>query len=238
MLDFSGVKALTFDCYGTLIDWEGGIVSALKPLLSRRGTVLPDSDLLQLYGRLEREAQAQTPFVNYRTVLKAVVRGLSGHLNLDVPTQEENVLADSMSDWPPFPDTVAALKVLKRRFRLAILSNVDDDLFQLSQARLEVSFDWVITSEQLGSYKPSERNFHCAMATIEVSSAQHVHVAQSLYHDIAPASALGLKTVWVNRQGAAATPEINVLPDLEVPDLQTLAGMLAGESRRSFRAGR
>ena len=226
MLDFSGVKVLTFDCYGTLIDWEGGIVSALKPLLSRRGTVLPDSDLLDLYGRFEREAQAQTPFVNYRAVLKTVVKGLSNHLNLDVPPQEENVLAESMSDWLPFPDTVAALKTLKGCFRLAILSNVDDDLFRLSQARLQVSFDWVVTSERLGSYKPSERNFTCAMATIGVPPVQHVHVAQSLYHDIAPAIARGIKTVWVNRQGAAATPLIDALPDLEVPDLQTLAGMV------------
>ena len=227
MLDFSGVKVLTFDCYGTLIDWEGGIVSALKPLLSRRGTVVPEGELLELYGRFERGAQAQTPFVNYRTVLRTVVKSLSSHLNLDAQAQEENVLAESMSNWLPFRDTVAALKTLNKRFRLAILSNVDDDLFRLSQARLVVSFDWVITSEQLGSYKPSERNFRCAMATIGVAPAQHVHVAQSLYHDIAPASTLGLKTVWVNRQGAAVTPVINVVPDLEVPDLETLARMVA-----------
>ena len=226
MLDFKNVTVLSFDCYGTLIDWEQGILSALKPLLARRRIVLPDSELLQLYGRFEREAQAQTPFINYRTVLKMVVNSLGSHLNRDVRSQEANLLAESMSQWPPFPDTVAALKTLKGRFRLAILSNVDDDLFRLSEARLEGDFDWVITSEQLGSYKPSENNFRCAQATFAAPPGQHVHVAQSLYHDIAPASALGIKTVWVNRQGAAATPMIKALPDLEVPDLQTLAGMI------------
>ena len=226
MLDFSGVKVLTFDCYGTLIDWEGGILSAFKPLLSSRRTALPDSSLLELYGRFEREAQAQTPFVNYRTVLKTIVKSLSGHLSLDVQSQDEDLLVDSMKEWLPFSDTVAALRGLKERFRLAILSNVDDDLFRLSQARLEVPFDWVITSEQLRSYKPSESNFRRTIATIGVDPVEHVHVAQSLFHDIAPASALGIKTVWVNRQGAAATPLIDALPDLEVPDLETLVGML------------
>ena len=226
MLDFRNITVLTFDCYGTLIDWEGGIVSALEPLLSRSGKVLPHGELLQLYGRLEREAQAHTPFVNYRVVLKMIAKGLSDQLNLDLQPQEENLLSESMADWPPFPDTVAALKTLKERFRLGILSNVDDELFRLSQAHLEVPFDWIITSEQLESYKPAERNFHEAIAKMEIDPDQHVHVAQSLYHDIVPASALGIKTVWVNRQDAASTPVLEAKPDLEVPDLKTVAEMV------------
>ena len=226
MLKFNDVKVLTFDCYGTLIDWEGGIVSALEPLLSRSGVVLPHSELLQLYGRLEREAQAHTPFVNYRAVLKMVVMGLSEQLNLDLQPQEENILSESMADWLPFPDTVAALKTLKERFRLGILSNVDDGLFRQSQAHLEVTFDWVITSEQLGSYKPTEANFLKAITIMGIDPGQHVHVAQSLYHDVFPATTLGIKTVWVNRQAAASTPMLEVKPDLEVPDLKTLAEMV------------
>ena len=224
MLDFKNVTVLSFDCYGTLIDWERGILSALKPLITRQGIALSDSELLQLYGRFEREAQAQTPFVNYRAVLKQVLLSLRSHLKLDVRPQEENLLVESMSQWPAFPDTIAALKALKGRMRLAILSNVDNDLSQLSQAHLKVAFDWVITSEQLESYKPSENNFRYALATFGTTPGQHIHVAQSLYHDIAPATALGIKTVWVNRQGAASTPTIDARPDLEVPNLATLAG--------------
>ena len=238
MLDFNGVKVLSFDCYGTLIDWESGILSALRPLLSSRGIDLTDTFLLQLYGRFEREAQAQTPFVNYRSVLQGVATRLANHLAIELDPEEVHVLEESIGRWQPFPDTVSALKALKVRFRLAILSNVDDDLFRLTQAHLEVTFDWVITSQQFGSYKPAQYNFSSALRTMGVAPSQHVHVAQSLYHDIAPAKALGLQTVWVNRQGAASTPVNDAKPDLEVPDMQTLAGLVAGESHRSFFAGR
>jgi 2-haloacid dehalogenase len=231
MLDFSSVTVLSFDCYGTLIDWEQGILSALRPLVSRRRSQIPDGDLLELYGRFEREAQAETPFVNYRTVLRRVVHDLGDHLDLGVGQDEENLLVESLADWQPFPDTVAALKTLKTRFALAIISNVDDDLFRLSKAYLEVPFDWVITSEQLGSYKPSERNFKRALEAFGVASGRHVHVAQSLYHDIAPAGALGLRTVWVNRGGAASTPGAGCEPDLEVADLQTLASLTSLPAR-------
>lgn len=238
MLDFTGVKVLSFDCYGTLIDWESGILSALRPLLSRHQMQLVDSDLLRLYGRFEREAQSLTPFVNYRTVLRNVTEGFCEHLGLDIETGEETALAESMAHWQPFPDTVAALKALKNHCQIAILSNVDTNLFDSTQAVLGVPFDWVITSEQLGSYKPSLQNFHFAVNAFGVDPSQHIHVAQSLYHDIAPARSLGIKTVWVNRKGAASTPVIDAVPDLEVPDLQTLAGLMAGESHRSSGAGR
>ena len=234
MLNLSGVTVLSFDCYGTLIDWESGILSALRPLLSRHQVQLTDSDLLQLYGRFEREAQAHIPFINYRTVLGNVTKSLGNHLDLIIGPGEETVLAESMAGWRPFPDTVAALRALKKRCRLGILSNVDDDLFHSTQALLGVPFDWVITSEQLGSYKPSKQNFHYAVDAFGVEPGQHVHVAQSVYHDIAPAHSLGIKTVWVNRQGAAATPVIDAVPDLEVPDLRSLASLMPpapGEDR-------
>ncbi len=231
MLDFSGVRVLSFDCYGTLVDWEFGILSALRPLLSGTGPDLPDSQLLELYGRFEREAQGRSPFINYKTVLQSVVEGLDIHLGLGMGSQARKTLADSLGDWPLFPDTSTALQALKSRFKLAIISNVDDDLFQATQSRLGVSFDWVITSEQLGSYKPSPHNFHSAMSIMDVLPAHHVHVAQSLYHDIEPGHALGLKTVWVNRQGAASTPIVDSQPDLEVPDLQSLAALVASTNQ-------
>ena len=243
MLDFSGVRVLSFDCYGTLVDWESGILSALRPLLTRKeearhGEDLPDIKLLELYGRLEREAQAQSPFINYKAVLQSVVEGLAANLGLSMGSQAKNTLVDSLGDWPLFPDTTTALRALKSRFKLAIISNVDDDLFQLTQSRLGVPFDWVITSEQLGSYKPSPENFQSAMRTMDVIPAHHVHVAQSLYHDIGTAHAMGLKTVWINRKGAASTPVVNSQPDLEVPDLQSLAALVnqAGQSQGDGRA--
>ena len=237
MLDFSGVKVLSFDCYGTLIDWETGILSALRPLMTHHGVGLPDQQLLELYGRFEREAQSQSPFVNYRTVLRNVLKKLGAHLALPVKPAEESVLADSLGDWPPFSDTVEALRLLKSRFQLAIISNVDDDMFNLMQEHLQVPFDWVITSEQLGLYKPSESNFQSAMRTMGITPDQHAHVAQSLYHDIRPAGAMGLNTVWVNRPGAASTPVIGSKPSLEVPDLKSLADLAVRASRPVSRPG-
>ena len=238
MLDFKEITVLSFDCYGTLIDWERGILSALEPLLSRSQDRPSASDLLRLYGQYEREAQTQTSFINYRAVLGQVMKSLATHLAVDINPEEEKRLAESIKDWRPFPDTVPALKILKARFKLGIISNVDVDLFRSSETQLQVSFDWVVTSEQLRSYKPSEHNLRYATSTFGVDAYQLVHVAQSLYHDIVPARALGIKTVWVNRQGAASTPMLDVRPDLEVPDLQTLAALVAGESHRSCRAGR
>ncbi len=238
MLDFSGVRVLSFDCYGTLVDWESGILSALRPLLSHHGEDLPDNKLLELYGRLEREAQAKSPFINYKAVLQRVVEGVDAHMGLGFSSRAKNTLVESLGNWPLFPDTSTALRALKSRFKLAIISNVDDDLFQLTQSRLGVPFDWVITSEQLGSYKPSPENFQSAMRTMGVLPAHHVHVAQSLYHDIVPAHALGLKTVWINRKGAASTPVVKSQPDLEVPDLLSLAALVnrAAQEQRDDRA--
>ncbi len=234
MLDFTDVTVLSFDCYGTLIDWESGILSALRPMFARYGIEKPDKELLELYGRFERQAQERTPFVNYNTVLRDVAVSFYRHFKID-PRRDPSVdpeaeakyiLADSLGDWPAFPDTVEALRSLGSRFKLAVISNVDDDMFRLSQARLGVTFDWVITSEQIGSYKPSEENFHSARRIMGIDPAQNVHVAQSQHHDIAPASALGWKTVWVNRSGAASTPLVESQPDLQVPDLASLASLV------------
>ena len=225
MLNFSGVTALSFDCYGTLIDWESGILSALSPLLSRWRINAPDKELLELYGRFERHAQEQTPFVNYLMVLRDVAADYF-HFDID-PNNDplgDQFLADSLGVWPAFPDTSDALNALRSRFKLAIISNVDDDMFRLSRNRLGVPFDWVITSQQIGAYKPSQENFHHARRIMDVEPAQHVHVAQSLYHDIAPASALGWKTVWVNRQRGSATPLVE-----SQPDLRSLANLVATE---------
>lgn len=226
MLDFSQFQVMTFDCYGTLIDWETGIFSALCPLLAAHGKTISDFELLNLYSELESEAE-RGEFRAYREVLKSVVRGFGERLGFQPTESQIRSLPDSLASWPPFPDTVAALRKLKSRCRLAIISNVDDDLFAPTARHLEVNFDEVITAQQAGAYKPSLEIFQLAKQRLGVAPAQWLHVGQSIYHDVIPAKSLGIETVWVKRPsprpGAGAAKAASGQPDLEVPDLKTLA---------------
>lgn len=228
MLDFSQYSALTFDCYGTLIDWESGILSALRPLLAANGAVLSDEEILEVYGELEA-ALEKGDFRNYRAILRGVAEGFGERCGFPVDEGVRNTLVDSFDRWSPFPDTTEALNRLGERFSLNVISNVDDDLFALSAKLLEARFQNVVTAQKVGGYKPNLRNFEVALQTLNLPKERVLHVAQSLYHDIAPASRLGLSTVWVNRRqgkkGAGATPPANAIPDLEVPDLKTLADL-------------
>jgi 2-haloacid dehalogenase len=228
MLDFSRFQVLTFDCYGTLIDWETGIFSALRPILSAHGKTLSDSVLLESYSELEVQAE-QGDFRSYREVLQTVVRGFGQRLGF-IPTDAEiRSLPESLSRWQPFPDTVAALRRLKSRYKLAILSNVDDDLFAFTAPKLGVAFDHVVTAGQAKAYKPSLKLFHLAQERMNVTPGQWLHVGQSIHHDVLPAQSLGLATVWVNRpsprKGAGAAKAAEGKPDLEVPNLKTLADL-------------
>lgn len=229
-LDLTQFEAITFDCYGTLIDWEQGILTALRPVVRRYGVDRSDDELLALFAEIEAPIQ-QGPFRRYREVLHEAMRRLAARLGCEVTAPEVACLADSLPDWPPFADTVPALEALARRYRLGIISNVDDDLFRGTARRLGVEFSWVITAEQVGSYKPSRHNFFRALERIGLPWDRVLHSAQSLYHDIATARSLGLATVWVNRRsgraGGGATPSATARPDLEVPDLASLA-RLAG----------
>ena len=227
MLDFSRFRVLTFDCYGTLIDWESGILDFFRPLLGRHGKALTDDDVLQLYAELESESERGS-YVTYREVLRSVVHGFGLRLDFPVTPVEVGALPASLPDWRPFPDTVAALRRLKSRYQLAVISNIDDDLFAGTARRLEVPFDFVVTAQQVRSYKPSPNNFRQAIARIGLPQEQILHCAQSRFHDVAPARSLGLATVWVNRRTGKATPwgasvPSEAQPDLEVPDLKTLA---------------
>lgn len=231
MLDFSQFQVMTFDCYGTLIDWETGIFSALRPLLAAHGITISDFELLNLYSELESEAE-RGEFRAYREVLKSVVRGFGERLRFQPTESQIRSLPDSLASWPPFPDTVAALRQFKSRSKLAIISNVDDDLFAPTARRLEVNFDEVITAQQAGAYKPSLKLFQLAKQRLGVAPAQWLHVGQSIYHDVIPAKSLGIATVWVKRPsprpGAGAAKAASGEPDLEVPDLKTLAQLAAG----------
>jgi 2-haloacid dehalogenase len=233
MLDFSRFSTLTFDCYGTLIDWETGILSVLRPMVAAHGKSLSDAQLLELYADLEAEGE-HGEFQLYREILQSVVRGFGRRLGF-IPTKEEiRSLPDSLATWRPFPDTVAALRKLKARYRLAIISNIDNDLFAHSAPKLEVPFDFVITAQEARAYKPSEKIFQLAEQTINIPRSQWLHVGQSTYHDVIPAKSLGIDTVWVNRPSprpnAGAAKAASSQPDLEVPDLKSLAELTTSRS--------
>ena len=228
MLAFDRFEALTFDCYGTLIDWERGLLDAFAPLLRRHAIAVPDDRLLALFAAAEKEAEAG-PYLSYREVLGRVMERIGGVLGFAPDAEERGHLARTLPDWPPFQDTVEALDLLARRYRLAIVSNIDDDLFAGTSRHLGVSFAAVTTAQQVGSYKPAPAHFHRSLERLGLPVERVLHVAQSRFHDIAPARALGFATVWVNRRsgrpGSGATPEAGAVPDLEVPDLGTLARM-------------
>jgi len=231
MIDFATKRVLTFDCYGTLIDWETGILSTLQPILTAHGVTAEGERLLALHAELESAAE-QGPYTPYRQLLATVLRGFGERLGFIPSTIEQSRFADSVGDWPPFPDTRVALRALQRRFRLAIISNTDDDLFARTNQQLEVTFDWIVTAQQVKSYKPSLNNFRQALERIRVPKEQVLHVAQSLFHDHVPAKQLGLETVWVNRRhgkaGPGATPPVHAQPDLEVQELTTLVTLSEG----------
>jgi 2-haloacid dehalogenase len=226
MLDFSNVELLTFDCYGTLIDWESGIFSALRPLLAAHGKSIPDAEILALYGEFEARAESGK-YRPYREVLQAVVHSFGQRLGF-TPTQDElGSLADSVPRWPPWPDTVPSLQKLASRYQLAVISNIDDELFAATRQLLPIHFDSVTTAQQASCYKPGLEIFHMALKKAKVNSGRILHVGQSIYHDVLPAQSLGLSTVWVNRPspraGIGAVKQASGTPDLEVPDLATLA---------------
>ncbi|MBW4657519.1 MAG: haloacid dehalogenase type II [Drouetiella hepatica Uher 2000/2452] len=229
MLNFDQYQVLTFDCYGTLIDWEGGVLTALRAIFASHNIQIEDEKILELFA--EFESAEEEEYKSYREVLKGVVRRFGDRLHFQPSAAQQEALPNSIQHWQPFPDTVEALKQLKQRFKLVIISNVDDDLFAGTAEHLQVEFDQVITAQQVKSYKPSLNNFQVAFDRIGLPKAQILHVAASLYHDIAPANALELANVWVNRRvgmtGSGAAKEAIAQPNLEVPNLRVLADLTA-----------
>ncbi len=229
MIDFDRYKIITFDCYGTLIDWESGMLGVLKPLLANHGVDLDDEEILKKFAEFESRQQ-QGEYLKYYDVLKAVVRRFGEEFNFEPSLAEQNSLPDSIKHWQPFPDTVKALQLLKSRFQLGIISNIDNDLFADTAKHLGVEFDYIITAEQVKSYKPSLNNFKYAIERIEFPAEQIIHAACSVYHDIVPASSLGLTTVWIDRradrQGSGAALPATARADLKVLDLDSLSKIL------------
>lgn len=223
--------ALTFDCYGTLIDWESGILAETRPWIARHGLVLADDEILHAFAELEPEHQATVPDALYPDVLVAVHHDLARRWGLPVSDEAAQAFGRSVGRWPAFADTAPSLRYLKQHYKLLILSNVDRASFAESNKRLGVTFDRIITAQDVGSYKPDPRNFAYAIqavAAMGVPKHELLHVGQSLFHDVVPARAAGLASVWVNRRarGRAVTatkaPVAPVTPDLEVADLAEL----------------
>lgn len=228
-MDVGSVRLITFDCYGTLIDWETGMLAALRPLFCRNGKIVSDEKLLEIYGEAEAEVEAG-PYQRYRTVLSETVQAMGRALGVDITAQDGRQFAASVALWEPFPDTVACLQALARRYKLGIISNIDDDLFAGTQRKLEVKFDLIVTAEQVQSYKPSLRNFREALRRSGLSKDEVLHAGQSVYHDIVPASFLGIKNVWVNRPsirpGAGAAKPASAQPQFEVQNLNELLALM------------
>jgi 2-haloacid dehalogenase len=227
-IGFSRLDALTFDCYGTLIDWETGIASALREALGAAAGEVDDDVLLAAYAGREAVAEAG-PYLPYRDVLATAARGVATDLAIEITDDAARRFAGSVGAWPAFPDSAEALRRLKARYRLGVITNCDDDLFALSNRQLGVTFDWVITAQQVRSYKPNPRHFEVALERIGLPRDRILHVAQSLFHDHVPAKRLGLTTAWINRRhdrrGTGATPPATATPDFETPDMATFADL-------------
>jgi 2-haloacid dehalogenase len=232
-------QAMSFDCYGTLIDWEAGLAGVLTPWARSAGLDLDDEALLAAYSRHEAEAEAGYPQEEYPQILARSMRALGRELGLQVSPDDAQRLARSVPDWPAFADSADALTALSRRFKLIILSNVDRASFAASNQRLGVQFSAVVTAQDVGSYKPSPRNFESllgAATRLGVEAGKLLHVAQSLFHDHVPAQQAGLRTVWINRRtgragwGATPAPAAPVVPDWEFPSMSALADEVAAES--------
>jgi 2-haloacid dehalogenase len=226
LLDYDAFDAITFDCYGTLIDWESGILRSLEPVFKRAGLNVEAEQVLEAYGAAETRIEGGA-FLPYREVLAEVLRALGGLFGFTPAPQEIEAFSRSPGEWPPFADTVEALRLLRGKYTLAILSNVDNDLFEGSRAKLKVRFDHVFTAQDIGSYKPDPRNFEYALKRLSEPRERVLHVAQSLFHDVGPASRVGLRTAWINRRGrragSGATPPAAARPDAEFPDLISFA---------------
>ena len=220
---------MSFDCYGTLVDWETGISSAVADALARHGIELSKPEILALFASVEPEVQQAEKFLEYRQVLRRVMALMGQRVDVQFSEAEANSLVDTIGTWPLFPDTVEALRLIKSRYKLAVISNVDDDLFYPSASAMGVEWDAVVTAQQCRSYKPNLNNFQIAKERMGIEKDVWLHIAESLYHDIGPANALGIPSVWVNRGYAnqgGATRGSDAAPEMEVHSLDELVRVM------------
>ncbi len=205
MMKLTDFKVLTFDCYGTLIDWESGMIEALAPLTRRAGRTLSRDQILEAHASHESAQQRSTPARRYSELLAVVYKRLAEQWGVPAGWDEAQAYGRSVKNWPAFADSAAALRYLKKHYKLVILSNVDNESFASSNAKLEVAFDAIYTAEDIGSYKPSPRNFDYMLEKLRslgVGKREILHTAESLYHDHEPAARAGLAGCWIHRRHA------------------------------------
>ena len=212
--------ALSFDVYGTLIDWEAGMVSGFKPLTDRLDREFSDNAVLEMHARNESAAQAQTPGRSYGSLLATVYRRCAEELGLSVGWEECERYGATVPDWPAFEDSADALAYLKQHYRMIVLSNVDNRSFAGAAAKLGIDWDAIYTAEDIGSYKPNQRNFDYLLAGIErmgIAKSKLLHTAESMFHDHVPGRANGLDNAWIYRrhdkQGFGATMDPGALAE-------------------------
>ena len=225
-------SVLTFDCYGTLIDWETGITEALAPWLARAGLSPERDEILEAFGRAESAQQAAAPGMLYPQILARVHGNLAEHFKLSPDPGAAESFGVSVKNWPAFPDSADALAYLKQHFKLVILSNIDRTSFAHSNAKLGVEFDAIYTAQDIGSYKPDPRNFTYLVSHLEdlgFEKEQILHTAESLHHDHVPGKAIGLHTCWIHRRagkrghGATRIPDQEVRPDFRFESMAAMA---------------
>jgi 2-haloacid dehalogenase len=232
MTRLADFKALSFDCYGTLIDWEAGILASASGLIARAGGAIGAEKALEDFARRESALEAAEPTLNYRKILAKTYLVLAQDWSVKVDPTEAKAFGDSVPDWPAFPDSTTALSYLKRHYKLIILSNIDRASFSASNRKLGVTFDLVCTAEDIGSYKPDARNFDFmlkrANETLGLGKADILHTAQSLFHDHRPAKQIGFSTAWIDRRqgkaGSGATMPVGfeIKTDFRFPSLAAL----------------
>lgn len=231
-MEITDFDCLTFDCYGTLIDWETGIHDALKPWLERAGVRAERDEVLEVFARCESRQQRETPSMLYPGILSHVCNAMAAYWGVTASDSDAEAFGKSVEHWPAFEDSVSALRYLKQHYRLVILSNVDHESFEHSNAKLGVSFDAVYTAQDIGSYKPDLANFQYMLAKLAddgIDKQQILHTAQSLFHDHAPAREVGLATCWIDRRhdrrgsGATAVPAKEVEVDFRFTSLGEMA---------------
>ncbi|MFE4948613.1 haloacid dehalogenase type II [Leifsonia sp. NPDC056665] len=230
-INLTDYDALSFDCYGTLIDWEAGIAAVLGPWARSFDPSITDEDVLVAYSEHEAAVEEEAPTTLYPDVLRKAFRRTGRALRFEVTAADADALGNSVPDWPAFPDSAEALARLKKHYKLIILSNVNRDGFAGSNRRLGVEFDEILTAQDIGTYKPNPANFDALLKRVDEIGAtgRLLHVAQSLFHDHVPAREKGIPGVWINRRhnqpgwGATPDPRVAVKPDLEFPSLAAFA---------------
>jgi 2-haloacid dehalogenase len=222
-MKLSDFKVLTFDCYGTLIDWETGLWTAFQPLLIAGALTVGREEVLDIFSRLETEQEHETPSLRYSTLLAVIHSRMAKSWHVRAHADLHDRFGGSIPDWPAFPDSAKALAYLKRHFKLVILSNVDRQSFATSNKKLGVTFDAVYTAEDIGSYKPDQRNFDYLIEHLEadlgIRKSEILHTAQSLHHDHVPAERSGLARAWIDRrsgkEGSGATMKVAKQPKVD-----------------------